>query len=191
MPPFVADFEGVGALDMRQHIAPVIAVLHIIAQRKAVSKANAQPGDIDHGHREQAGRWRKPFDSAVPEEPLVERVGREGVSFASLQRKRIVVVRRIKCRPNRGAAGADRVAVKQTIYSVLVEILIDADTVLLGVVVTRRVEVTLIEDWRGTGDVVRAGGCAPRVCSQVLSPELLHRVLKNVPEGRIGGWIFA
>ncbi len=54
MPAFVTGTDGVRSVDVGEDVAPVVAVLDVIAQGEARSEADAESGDIDDGNGEVA-----------------------------------------------------------------------------------------------------------------------------------------
>jgi len=82
-------------------------------------------------------------------------------------------------RPGRGSAAVDGAAVEEAVGPVLVEVFIEPEIVLLGVVVGARIEVAVIDDGRVTRDVVGGGGAAG-------AAEELRGSALNAGEGEIG-----
>src|SRR3984957_11530351 len=78
MPTLVAGFNGVRTNDMGQNVAPVIAVLDVVAQGETHPKAGVDSGNIHDRHSKQAALWCKALDTAISKEGLIECVRREG-----------------------------------------------------------------------------------------------------------------
>lgn len=111
------------------------------------------------------------------------------MSLTALQREGEEVVAGLKGGTDCGSAGGDGVAVEQSVHAIFGEVLIDADVLLLGVVVGTGVEVALIEDGRAAGDVVGAGRSTAGVGrGRGRRSKSLRRRLLDVAEGEIGGW---
>ena len=54
VPAFVASTDRVQAVDVGEHVAPVIAVLDVVSQSKAGTEADTEAADIDDGDGEVA-----------------------------------------------------------------------------------------------------------------------------------------
>ena len=109
--------------------------------------------------------------------------------LVSLDRKGVIVISGIKRRTYGRAAGTNRIAIEQAVDPIFIKVFVDADAVLLGVIVTRRIKVTLVKHRRVTRYIVSAGSAAASVCGCVLRPERLLGGLKYIPEGRIARWV--
>ena len=86
MPALVAKLDGVRAANVREDIAPVIAVLDENAQCKAVPEVNSKPCYLDDWNGEEAARWRKTLDTVIAHERFIQCVRRKGMWFVSLKR---------------------------------------------------------------------------------------------------------
>src|SRR5664279_173635 len=135
MPSFIAELEAVPSVNLGEHVAPVIAVLDVVALRKSDSPSHPELADTHDRYGKVAGLVEVSFDSVVTKAGFVQHRRREGVSFVYLDRRPIVCIRGVECRPNRGATLADSVADEVAINSVVGEVLVQSDIPLLGVVV--------------------------------------------------------
>src|ERR1700728_2643312 len=106
--------------NMSQHVAPVIAVLDVISVGKA-------------------------FSPVVAEGRLVQGIRRERVRLIPLQRECEVLVGLRKRWTSGWSTIVNGVPEKLTVDAILLEVLIDADIVLLCVVVVGTVEISCVE----------------------------------------------
>ena len=86
------------ALNARQDIPPVIAMLNKIAQRKSVPESRAQTGDTDYRNSKVPGGRLNPFDPQDRECRLIQRRRRKCVCFVRLERIRRERIRSCKRR---------------------------------------------------------------------------------------------
>ena len=68
-----------------QDIAPVIAVLNVIAVGEAVSPARAQIGHVDNGNGKKAGVGGDAFNAVITKDRLIQHVRRESMRLINLQ----------------------------------------------------------------------------------------------------------
>ena len=187
VPSFIASLDDVTALDVGEDVAPVVAVLDVVAEGEAGAEAYAEAGDIDDRNGEGAAGGGETFNAVVTDEGFIEGVGGEGVGLTALDREDVVVVGGGEAGTDRGAATADGAAVELAVGTIFIKVLVEADVVLLGVVVAAGVEDALIEDRGGAGDVVGGGCAATSVGGYVLCAKGLGGGLEDVRKGKGGG----
>ena len=163
MEALVSCFDRVGSVDIRKHITPVIAVLDEVAESESGAEISSNPGDVYHRHGKIASCWRETLDSVVAHIGFIDNAVREGVGLTSLGRKDKELTCRCKVRPRGGATAADRVAVEEAVYPVLLEVLIQANVILPGVVKRTGVEVSVVDHGGAARNVIggRRAACSP------------------------------
>ncbi len=84
VPALIAETQSVGTSNVRQDVAPMIAVLNEVAKRETVAE-RCNSIDADRRNREQSGLRRNSFHSQKRKASFVQRVGTESVGFVDLQ----------------------------------------------------------------------------------------------------------
>src|SRR5579871_1211754 len=171
--------------NMCQHVPPVITVLNVVPGPKSPG------GRVRLVHR-HIGNGFKPgctydaFNPVVTEDRLVQCRRREGVSLVSLQREGPEAIGLRKRRTESRSALGDSVPEELAVGAILLKVLVSPDVVLLGIEVTGRVEVALIENRRGArnGKVVECVDIPDAAFASLLSRKGREGIAIQLSGGR-------
>src|SRR5215472_6764050 len=124
VPTLVSNFNDVCAVNVCQHVAPVIVVLDEIALREPDAVPDILPGDSDSGNRKVAGFADFSFNSILGKNNFVQGRWTEGVRPVHLKGSLPVVVPGRELRNHIGAAviqqGAEKAPVDAVFRKVFV-----------------------------------------------------------------------
>ena len=159
-PSFVSEFQDVCTANVGQYVPPVIVVLDEIALGKAlpIEAAEAvQIGKSRHPHRwdgEIASLMLHTFDPVLGEDGFVQCGGTECVRVIHLESTFPVLVGGRELRDRRRSAEAEICAEEAAVNSIVFEIFVDADEVLVAVAEIAGIENTSINHGGGTRQVI-------------------------------------
>src|ERR1700722_7074425 len=148
------------AVDLGQHIAPVIVVLDEIALRKSNAVADVLAGDVNCGDVKVAGFVVNTLDAAVSNGDFVQHGRAESVCPAALYGALPGVVGASECGDGCWSAVGVNGTEDAEINTIVVEIFVRATEVLGAVTEVRAVEYSVVRHDRRTRQVIRGGRSA-------------------------------
>lgn len=179
---------------MREHVAPVVVVLDEIALCKAQAIEPAETVEVGYPrganlrNGEVAGLLLNALDAVLGENSLIQRGGAESVCIVHLEGTFCSVADRRKLRNRRRTASLKGGPEKTGINSVVLEILVNANEILIAVAEVAGIESTRIRNRQRAGDVLNGWRPAKIVTTRVLAEVFKSRLgyaAAGQPRGRI------
>src|SRR5215471_5860087 len=130
VPTLVSNFNDVCAVNVCQHVAPVIVVLDEITLREPDAVPDVLPCDSDSGNREVAGFADFSFNSILGKNNFVQRRWTEGVCPVHLEGSLPIVVPGRELRNHIGATVVEQGAEKAPVDAVFRKVFVHAAKIL-------------------------------------------------------------
>src|SRR5262249_32943586 len=161
-PPFVPELQRMRTANMSETVAPVVVVLEEVSLRKALAIEPAEAIEVRqtrYSHRwngKVAGLVLDPFNTVLREDDFVKRRRIERVGIVDLEGALPVLVRRGELRNGRWSTEVQGCAEKAAVNSIVLEVLVYTDEILVAIAEIAGVENTRVNHGRGTRQVI---GC--------------------------------